>query len=261
MSWVSPNRPTRGHVICSSCSPPERNVTALRYSIKHGVIRVTNMTSFMTYPIAQYIAENTPSNASDHPCFVRSVLRMMCHRGTPVNAAASSTTYFKRVRLMPFHPRLFLSRTSCLSTFFSTGDPVGFASKRFTANGYTTLKMLKLGSAVFAMPSNVASARALFRKYGGNTNLYFGTSASSAPNSWSNLTSGTAFAALRSRASSGVSFPNKSCSDSETLSSGKTSALSAASFNDRTKPSNWYGFSRTSLGTSCRSPKREATAW
>ena len=44
-------------------------------------------------------------------------------------------------------------------------------------------RMLKLGSAVRAMPSSVPSALALLRKYGGSRNRYLGTSASNAPRS------------------------------------------------------------------------------
>ena len=51
---------------------------------------------------------------------------------TPVNAAASSTMSFRRVRdIRPV--RLLLM--SCRSTLRSTGDPVGFCRSRFTAKG------------------------------------------------------------------------------------------------------------------------------
>mmetsp|Transcript_5661 Transcript_5661/g.24027 ORF Transcript_5661/g.24027 Transcript_5661/m.24027 type:complete len:200 (-) Transcript_5661:1445-2044(-) len=197
---------------------------------------VAKSATFMTYPITKYTAENAHSSAKRQPCFVRKVLRRMCHRGTPVSAAASSTTYRKRVRLIPRHPRLFLSRTSCRSTRLRTGEPVGFASKRFTANGYTTRRMLKVGSALRAIPSSVPSARALFKKYGGNTKRYFGTSARSAPRSWSNRTSGTAFAARRKRASSSVSLFR--VASSTAASSGNTRALSAASLSEATSEPN-----------------------
>mmetsp|Transcript_662 Transcript_662/g.2159 ORF Transcript_662/g.2159 Transcript_662/m.2159 type:complete len:231 (+) Transcript_662:139-831(+) len=218
-------------------------------SIVIPVRKNTNANVFLTL---HHTALRTLSAASAHPCFVFKTPEITLKRLTPVSAAASSTI---AISLLSDSKRAPSSHTNLRSVFQITGERLGLRSKRFTANGYTTARMLNFGSAARAIPSNVPNARALFRKYGGRTNRYLGTSAMSAARSWSNRTSGMLSSAFLTRFSSFVRPSLRLASSSL-----NDSAASEALRRDSTRDSNWYGFSMTSFGTSCSSPNNPATA-